>query len=239
MKKEETLQEIALNFVEQRTEISFNKLYHRLRPGLRKLVTKYHQDEETIEEILAITLSKSYVFADMYDPRWNFSTWVYKICQNECLMELRRKNAMYSLNAMEEANIKVKPIEEDEWMLVPDYEYYDDTNIVEADVVYNEVMDEIDKLPSPYRDILQDRELRKLKYEEIAEKRNIKINTVRSRIHVAKKLVRNKWIEKKRASGSNDIHIKNVAVISMKVAEAVVADAAENSVAPNNFQNAL
>jgi len=216
MKKEESLQDIAMNFVEQRTEVTFNKLYHRLKPGLRKMVTKYHQDDETIDEILAITLSKAFVFADMYDPRWNFSTWVYKICQNECLMELRRKNATYSLNAMEESNIKVKPAEEDEWTVNPDYEYYDDVDNVEVDTVYDEVMAEIDDLPSPYRDILQDREIHKLKYEEIAEKRGIKINTVRSRIHVAKKLVRNKWIDKKRATTTNDINIKNIALISMK-----------------------
>lgn len=219
MKKEESLQEIALNFVDKRTETSFNKLYYRLKPGLRKLISRYHQDDETAEEILAITLSKAFLFADMYDPRWNFSTWVYKICQNECLMELRRKNATFSLNAMEEANIKVKPMEEDEWTTNPDYEYYDDVEVVEVDDVYTEVMNEIDTLPSPYKDILQDREIHKLKYEEIAEKRNIKINTVRSRIHVAKKLVKNRWIEKKRAISQNSIHIKNIAVISLKTPE--------------------
>jgi len=215
MKKEESLQDIAMSFVEKRTETSFNKLYFRLKPGLRKLVTKYHPDNESIDEILAITLSKAYVFVDMYDPRWNFSTWVYKICQNECLMELRRKNATYSLNAMEEANIKVNPIDENDWQLNPEYEYYDDVESMEVDTVYDEVMSEIENLPSPYKDILQDREIRKLKYEEIAEKRGIKINTVRSRIHVAKKLVRTKWIEKKRAICTNDINIKNIAIISM------------------------
>ena len=101
MKKQESLQDIALSFVSERSESSFNKLYHRLKPGLRKMTMKYHQDDETINDILAITLSKAFVYADMYDPRWNFSTWVYKICQNECLMELRRKASTYSLNAME------------------------------------------------------------------------------------------------------------------------------------------
>ena len=214
MKKEQSLQEIALKFINDRTETSFNALYYRLKPGLRKMISKYHQDEEIAEEILAITLSKAYVFADMYDSRWNFSTWVYKICQNECLMELRRINATYSLSAMEESNIKIKPVDENEWTTNPEYEYYDDTRMIEAIDAYSEIMEEIQELPSPYRDILQDREIRKLKYEEIAEKRNIKINTVRSRIHVAKKLVKHKWIEKKMSIAKKDIHIKDVGVIS-------------------------
>jgi RNA polymerase sigma-70 factor (ECF subfamily) len=214
MKKEESLQDIALSFVAERSESSFNKLYHRLKPGLRKMTMKYHQDDETINDILAITLSKAFVYADMYDPRWNFSTWVYKICQNECLMELRRKASTYSLNAMEESNIKIKPMSEDDWTDNPDYEFFSDTETLESDKVYDEVMAEIENLPSPYKDVLQDREIRKLKYEEIAEKRGIKINTVRSRIHVAKKLVKNKWIQKKQSgNGNNEIHIKNVGII--------------------------
>jgi RNA polymerase sigma-70 factor (ECF subfamily) len=213
MNKPETLQDIALSFVESRTENTFNKLYHRLKPGLRKMTMKYHQDEETINDILAITLSKAYVYVDMYDSRWNFSTWVYKICQNECLMELRRKASTYSLNAMEEANIKVKPAVESDWSELPEYEFFSNGEVMESDKVYDEIMLEIDKLPSPYKDVLQDREIHKLKYEEIAEKQNIKINTVRSRIHVAKKLVKNKWTQKKRETIKGEIEIKNVGII--------------------------
>jgi RNA polymerase sigma-70 factor (ECF subfamily) len=223
MKKQESLQDIALSFVADRSESSFNKLYHRLKPGLRKMTMKYHQDDETINDILAITLSKAFVYADMYDPRWNFSTWVYKICQNECLMELRRKASTYSLNAMEESNIKIKPAVEEDWTDNPDYEFFSDTETLESDKVYDEVMEEIENLPSPYKDVLQDREIRKLKYEEIAEKRGIKINTVRSRIHVAKKLVKNKWIQKKQENnGNNEIHIKNVGVIRPNKDDAVL-----------------
>jgi RNA polymerase sigma-70 factor (ECF subfamily) len=223
MKKQESLQDIALSFVADRSESSFNKLYHRLKPGLRKMTMKYHQDDETINDILAITLSKAFVYADMYDPRWNFSTWVYKICQNECLMELRRKASTYSLNAMEESNIKIKPAVEEDWTDNPDYEFFSDTETLESDKVYDEVMEEIENLPSPYKDVLQDREIRKLKYEEIAEKRGIKINTVRSRIHVAKKLVKNKWIQKKQESnGNNEIHIKHVGIIRPNKDDAVL-----------------
>jgi RNA polymerase sigma-70 factor (ECF subfamily) len=213
MKRQESLQDIALSFVADRSESSFNKLYHRLKPGLRKMTMKYHQDEETINDILAITLSKAFVYVDLYDPRWNFSTWVYKICQNECLMELRRKNSLYSLNAMEESNIRVKPAFEEDWTDSPDYEFFSETEMLEPEKVYEEVMLEIENLPSPYKDVLQDREIRKLKYEEIAELRGIKINTVRSRIHVAKKLVKNKWIQKKREEHTGEIHIKNVGII--------------------------
>ena len=213
MKEKESLQDIALNFINNRSEKSFTKLYHRIRPGLFKMTMKYHHDIETVNDILAITLAKAYTYASDYDDRWHFSTWIYKICQNECLMEIRRKNITGSLTHMQEANIVMKPLFEEDVQESYDYEFFDNTEVIESNLAYNEVMDEIEILPERYKNILQDREIRKLKYEEIATLRNININTVRSRIHVAKKLVKNRWIKKKRESVKGDIDIKNVVVI--------------------------
>jgi len=114
-------------------------------------------------------------------------------------MELRRINGTYSLDAMEEANIRVKPAHEkvDEWHIQIDISKLDKENRYDIDAVYQEVIDEIYNLPEPYQQVLFDREVEKLKYEEIAAKRNVNINTVRSRIHVAKKLIRMRWIEKR------------------------------------------
>lgn len=207
------LQKLALKFVDTRSESSFAALYHRLRPGLRKSIQKYSFDEETAQEILSITLSKAYMFVHMYDPRWHFSTWVYRICQNECLMEIRRKNQLYSLDNMRENNIRIKPIEKADIMEDPSYEFFSEEEEFTAEKVYDEVMEELSNLPQPYRDVLEDREVHKLKYEEIAAKRNIKINTVRSRIHVAKKLIKQRWLEAKRKTITRPIHIKNVALI--------------------------
>lgn len=207
------LQQIALNFVNTRTEASFATLYNRLKPGLRKLIQKYSFDDETAQEILSVALCKAYQYVNMYDPRWHFSTWVYRICQNECLMEIRRKNQLYSLENMRDNNIRVKPIDKSDLEVEEEYEFFSEDEEFTAESVYDEVMDEIHNLPAPYRDVLEDREIHKLKYEEIAEKRQIKINTVRSRIHVAKKLIKQRWIAKKRKTTDKVIHIKNVATI--------------------------
>ena len=219
--KAKSLQDIALDFVNDRTEASFAKLYHRLKPGLRKMAQKYHKDSETVDDILAVSFSNAFAFVDKYDPRWNFSTWIYKICQNECLMELRRKNAIYSLEAMEEANIKVRPTDSDDWMEVPEYEFFDDTVEISAEKVYEEMLEEMENLHSPYKEVMHDWRVEKLKYKDIAEKRNIPINTVRSRIHSAKKIIKSRWLEKKQQEYNAPIRIKNVTTIEKKT---LVAD---------------
>jgi RNA polymerase sigma-70 factor (ECF subfamily) len=218
-KTTKSLQEIALEFVNTRSEAAFAKLYHRLKPGLRKMVQRYHNDPEVIDDVLAVTFSNAYVFVDKYDSRWNFSTWIYKICQNECLMELRRKNALYSLDAMEESNVRVKPVNTEDWQENPDYEFFETSDEMPAEKVYEEILEEIKNLHSPYKEVMFDREIEKLKYKDIASKRGIKINTVRSRIHSAKKIIRDRWIKKKFADSSKSIKIENVATVDNKTLE--------------------
>jgi len=211
-----SLQQLALDFVDSRSERSFTLLHNRLKPGLRKFIQKYHQDSEIVNDILAITLSKAYVFADKYDSRWNFSTWIYKICQNECLMEIRRQNSLYSLDTMIENKIPMKAINHDDWKVENDYEFFSDEETVQTDSVYSEILTEIKNLPEHYREIIEDRVVEKMKYKEIAKKRGLKINTVRSRIHSAKKVIKNLWIEKKiKDGGSKTVNILGVTILQL------------------------
>lgn len=209
------LQQLAMDFVSSRSERTFTFLYNRLRPGLKKYIQKYHQDSDTVDEILAITLSKAYVFVDKYDDRWNFSTWIYKICQNECLMELRRKNTTTSLNNMVDNKMTIHAVNDDDWKTVPDYELFSDEEVIQPDSLYEEVLEEIRNLPDHYKEIIEDRIVEKMKYKEIADKRDLKINTVRSRIHSAKKVIKNLWIEKHKNSGSRTINIVGVTILQL------------------------
>lgn len=210
-----SLQQLALDFVDSRNERAFTLLHNRLKPGLKKFVQKYHQDSDTVDEILAITLSKAFVYVDSYDSRWNFSTWIYKICQNECLMEIRRKNSISSLDYMMDNKIALKAVNSEDWKTEDDLEFFNNEETVYADSIYNEVLDEIRNLPEHYKEVIQDRILEKMKYKDIAQKRNLKINTVRSRIHSAKKVIKSLWMEKKKQSSTKPINIIGVTVLEM------------------------
>jgi len=211
-----SLQQLALDFVDSRSEKTFTLLHNRLKPGLKKFIQKYHQDTEIVNEILAITLSKAYIYVDRYDSKWNFSTWIYKICQNECLMEIRRQNSHYSLDTMIENKISIKAINYEDWKIENEYEFFSEEETVQTDSVYSEVLIEVKNLPEHYREIIEDRIVEKMKYKDIAKKRDLKINTVRSRIHSAKKVIKNLWIEKKIKNGkSKTVNILGVTVLQL------------------------
>jgi RNA polymerase sigma factor (sigma-70 family) len=216
IQQQKSLQQLALDFVDSRCEKSFTLLHNRLKPGLKKFIQKYHQDPEVVDEILAITLSKAYVYADKYDSQWNFSTWIYKICQNECLMEIRRQNSLYSLDSMVDNKIPIKAVNDDDWKMEDDYEFFGDEETIQSDSLYSEVLQEIKNLPAHYKEIIEDRIVEKMKYKDIAEKRGLKINTIRSRIHSAKKIIKNLWIEKKIKGGcSKTINILGVTILQL------------------------
>jgi RNA polymerase sigma factor (sigma-70 family) len=216
LQQTKSLQQLALDFVDSRCEKSFTLLHNRLKPGLKKFIQKYHQDGEIVDEILAITLSKAFVYADKYDSRWNFSTWIYKICQNECLMEIRRQNSLYSLDNMIDNKIPIKAVNNDDWKTENDYEFFADEETVQSDSLYSEVLQEIKNLPEHYKEIIEDRIVEKMKYKDIAKKRGLKINTIRSRIHSAKKIIKNLWIEKKiKGGGSKTINILGVTILQL------------------------
>ncbi len=212
---EKPLQQIALDFIETRSEKSFALLYNRLKPGLRKFVRKYHTDNDVVDEMLAITLSKAFVYADKYDSQWNFSTWIYKICMNECLMEIRRQNVILSYETLMENNASINARNDDDWKVEIDDEVFKQEETIDPVTLYDDVMKEIYGLPQHYKEILEDRIIHKLKYKDIAEQRNLPINTVRSRIHSAKKVIKNLWITKKRKENSNIVDISGIAVLNL------------------------
>jgi RNA polymerase sigma-70 factor (ECF subfamily) len=73
-------------------------------------------------------------------------------------------------------------------------EFDDEENPIE--LLHEMVLTEIYELPDCYKSVLTLREVEKKKYEEIATELNMKINTVRTRIHKARMIIRNRIAQK-------------------------------------------
>ena len=111
--------------------------------------------------------------------RSRFSTWLYKIVKNKCLNVIDQKKRR-----------KTDPMEIDDtqpWVPL-------DTVTPEQEVLRAEQTEilhaALGKLKESYRTILVLRELRELSYEEIAEILNCTLGRVKSRLHEARKALR-------------------------------------------------
>jgi RNA polymerase sigma-70 factor, ECF subfamily len=180
--KEKSLQEIGLTFYKTRTEQDFTVMYNRMKPGISMYLRDMLPNMEDRDEVIATTFAKVWTKIHQYDSYYNFSTWVYRIARNEALLFFRGKRKTYSYNAMEEKGINMEA-------KVGSYELHEEEESP-IDQLANAVISEINDLPEMYRTVLQLREVEKKKYEDIADILGWKLNTVRTRIHKARHLVR-------------------------------------------------
>jgi RNA polymerase sigma-70 factor (ECF subfamily) len=191
-KTKSPLQELGINFFNSRSESDFNKVYYRLKPTVNYYLRDLLPSFDDREEALANTFSKVWTKIHMYDPYWNFSTWVYRIARNEALLMLRHTRRNYSIQAMEERGIKmdskVAPVQ-------PQYES-NSQNLDAIDSLYDFAITEISNLPETYRIVMEKREIEKKKYEDISAELGWKHNTVRTRIRKGRELLKKSLLEK-------------------------------------------
>jgi RNA polymerase sigma-70 factor (ECF subfamily) len=196
MSKQKSYKQLGLEFYEQRSEKTYKALYDRVRPGLKSYVWNILKDNEAVEDVLANTLLKLWTKIDQYKPKYQITTWLYRIAFNESLGYIRERNKKYSLSSMQEFGIEVSAnntISENLAMLVEEAEMKTENDFWEEE---NELMERyylalkcIDALKPMYRDILSDRLIGKMKYEDIAEKHNVPLQTVKNRIRRGKSLI--------------------------------------------------
>jgi RNA polymerase sigma-70 factor (ECF subfamily) len=182
-----------MRFVETRREGDFGKLYKRLKPGLLYNAANILKDKDAAEDVISIAFEKIWTKVDQYQPYWKFSTWAYKIVYNECMQYLRKKkDTFYLLPSFEAAVSDTDGFNYDSIYpsLVTEPKWEIDSTEDLTDVIFNIVKAEINNLPGSYKDIMIDREIGEMKYQDIATKYSIKINSVKTRIRRARTMLK-------------------------------------------------
>ena len=196
-KTNKSYRELGEAFYKERNEKTYNELYSRVRPGLKSYIWKILKDQEAVEDVLSNTLIKLWTKIDQYKPEYQISTWLYRIAFNESLGYIRERNKKYSLDGMKEFGIEVSEsnglnetlsmLIEDTTAMKTENDFWDEEN--ELMSRYNMALSCINDLKPMYRDMLSDRLISKMKYEDIAAKHNVPLQTVKNRIRRGKSLV--------------------------------------------------
>ena len=186
MAKTSALQELGLAFFSSRSENDFNKIYHRMKPSISYYLRDLLPATDDREEAMANTFAKVWTKIHMYDPYWNFSTWIYRIARNEALLMHRHKRRNYSYQGMEERGINM---EAKGGLVMPRMEITKQ-ELEAVDLLYDFAVAEISNLPETYRIVMEKREIEKKNYEAISVELGWKINTVRTRIRKGRELLR-------------------------------------------------
>ena len=196
--KQKTYRELAENFLETRSESDYNQLYKRVQPGLRNYIRKMVKNGDVAEDLLSNVLVKMWTRIDQYDPKWQITTWLYKIAFNESLAYIKERNQKSSLDNLREFGVQVSDNGSiaDVTSLLHDYHQKTEEDFIEED---NEIMEQygnalqaIADLKPMYKEIMEDRLIKNMKYEDIAQKHKVNLQTVKNRIRRGKMLIAEK-----------------------------------------------
>jgi len=74
-------------------EDAFGDLVRRHSGGLHRAVARIVRDEEEAWDVVQMAFVKAWQRFDKYDPRWSFSTWLYRIGTNLAIDLVRSRSS--------------------------------------------------------------------------------------------------------------------------------------------------
>jgi|TARA_B110000977_G_C11027447_1_gene473812 RNA polymerase sigma-70 factor (ECF subfamily) len=188
--------QLTNNFLETKSDQDFAALYNKIKPGLTSYVYKIVKDSDMAEDIAINTLTKMWTKIEQYNPKYGITTWLYRIAFNDALGYINTRNKTTSLNKLSEYGVEVNGngamsttlrdlMNESEEMSFQDYIDEDDA----LEEKYRKTLGAINDLKEMYRDILVDRMINHMKYDQLATKYNLPLQTIKNRIRRGKALV--------------------------------------------------
>ena len=191
--------EMTENFLETRSEQAFTALFYRIKPGLTTYINKIVKDNEIAEDIAVNTLTKLWTKIDQYDPQYQITTWLYRIAFNESLGYINKRNRSSSLDQLSEFGVEVNTAGTtnlndlfDELEMMTEQDYIDEDNQIMEQ--YTAALNAMQNLKGMYREIVVDRLVNNMKYDAIAEKYGISLQTVKNRIRRGKAIIAEKIV---------------------------------------------
>jgi len=144
-----------------------------------RITHRYEEAHDLAQEIFV----KVYLALDRYDPKYQFSTWLFRIAQNASIDALRKKSI---------AEVPLaRPTEDD----TQKEREFADTGVSPYRALKNKQLasaidQAVEKLPPDYRELIQLRHFAELSYEEIASMKKLPLGTVKNKLFRARNLLK-------------------------------------------------
>jgi RNA polymerase sigma-70 factor (ECF subfamily) len=162
----------------------FELLVERYRVRLYRFVQRFTNDAEDARDVTQDAFLKVYGALDSYDPKYKFSTWLFRIAGNAAIDHLRRRR----IRALP---LELPPDEEGGERRVEPKELRPDPYEDLARRRLRTALDEaIERLPDDYRELISLRHYGELPYEEIAELKGMPLGTVKNKLFRARQALR-------------------------------------------------
>ncbi len=145
-----------------------------------RITHRYEEAHDLAQEIFV----KVYLALDRYDPKYQFSTWLFRIAQNSAIDALRKKSISevpLARPASDEEAPKEREFADEG---VSPYRALKNKQLVAA------IDEAVSELPADYRELIQLRHFAELSYEEIASMKKLPLGTVKNKLFRARNLLK-------------------------------------------------
>lgn len=162
---------------------AYTDLLNNYHDSIYFLVLKMVYDKREAEDLVMEVFGKAFMRLDQYTSNYAFSTWLYRIASNHCIDFIRKKR-MQTLSLDQDDN-------EDgsQWSM----DVKSDNKNPEQAFMHQQKVSEmraaVDKLKSPYRELITLRYFDEYSYEEIADECNLPLGTVKAQLFRARALL--------------------------------------------------
>ena len=156
----------------------FTYQLHNNQNALRSFAFNFTKDHEDANDLVQDTMLKAINYAEKFKEGTNFRGWLYTIMKNTFINNYRRTVKSQAIISVDEEIPSSK------------LQYSATNNMSEGKFVLEDIHKALNKLEPEYQVPFM-KYFEGFKYHEIAEMLCIPIGTVKTRIHVARQLLKN------------------------------------------------
>ncbi len=158
--------------------------------ALQSFALQLCKDEQYSQDLVQETMLKAYTYFHTYREGTNCRAWLFQICKNSYINEVRRKQHQpvpVDLQVEESGDWTQRDNDSQRELHVRLDDHISTT--INAEALGDEVYDALAVLPSDYQTVLILCDIEGHTYDEIAEYMHAPVGTIRSRIHRGRKLL--------------------------------------------------
>jgi RNA polymerase sigma-70 factor, ECF subfamily len=159
-------------------------LVNRYRTRVTRYVERFTYDLEDARDVAQDVFIKVYAALDSFDPRFKFSTWLFRIAGNAAIDHLRRRRVRtLPLEHPSGEDGETRAVDPPETRPNPHEE-------LARRRLRDALSAAIDRLPDDYRELISLRHYGEMPYEEIAELKGMPLGTVKNKLFRARQALR-------------------------------------------------
>ena len=161
---------------------AFAELMGRYRDSIYFMLLKMVNNKDDADDLTIEAFGKAFRNIEQYTPNFAFSTWLFKIATNNCIDFIRKKR---------ENNISIDQHNDDDDK--PSLEIRSHFMNPEETLIFEQKIhmtrSVITKLKPTYQELIELRYFKELSYEEIADKMNLPLGTIKAQLFRARELL--------------------------------------------------